>query len=87
MLVFLDNGYVIAEGDAPGIKGELKQYPMQIFVRSQQAPGIASCLFELGQVNEVRLHDDGAGLFARTPDADGFFLAFNKLTIAEGWQD
>ncbi|MCY4058082.1 MAG: ABC transporter ATP-binding protein [Gammaproteobacteria bacterium] len=85
-VVFLDNGYVIAEGDAPGIKGELKQYPMQVFVRSEQAPGIASRLFDLGQVTEVRLHDDGAGLFARTPDADGFFLAFNKLAIAEGWK-
>ena len=85
-VVFLDNGYVIAEGDAPGIKGELKQYPMQIFVRSEQASGIASRLFDLGQVNEVRLHDDGAGLFARTPDADGFFLAFNKLAVAEGWR-
>ena len=85
-VVFLDNGYVIAEGDAPGIKGELKQYPMQVFVRSEQAPGIASRLFDLGQVTEVRLHDDGAGLFARTPDADRFFLAFNKLAIAEGWQ-
>lgn len=85
-VVFLDNGYVIAEGDAPGIKGELKQYPMQVFVRSEQAPGIASRLFDLGQVTEVRLHDDGAGLFARTPDADRFFLAFNKLAIAEGWR-
>ena len=85
-VVFLDNGYVIAEGDAPGIKGELKQYPMQVFVRSEHAPGIASRLFGLGQVTEVRLHDDGAGLFARTPDADRFFLAFNKLAIAEGWQ-
>lgn len=85
-VVFLDNGYVIAEGDAPGIKGELKQYPMQVFVRSEQAPGIASRLFDMGQVTEVRLHDDGAGLFARTPDADRFFLAFNKLAIAEGWR-
>lgn len=85
-VVFLDNGYVIAEGDAPGIKGELKQYPMQVFVRSAQAPGIASRLFDLGQVTEVRLHDDGAGLFARTPDADGFFLAFNKLATTEGWR-
>ena len=85
-VVFLDNGYLIAEGDAPGIKGELKQYPMQVFVRSEQAPGIASRLFDLGQVTEVRLHDDGAGLFARTRDADGFFLAFNKLAIAEGWK-
>lgn len=85
-VVFLDNGYVIAEGDAPGIKGELKQYPMQVFVRSEQAPGIASRLFELGQVTEARLHDDGEGLFARTPDADRFFLAFNKLAIAEGWR-
>lgn len=85
-VVFLDNGYVIAEGDAPGIKGELEQYPMQVFVRSEQAPGIASRLFEIGQVVEVRLHDDGAGLFARTPDADGFFLAFNQLVIAEGWR-
>ena len=84
-VVFLDNGYVIAEGDAPGIKGELKQYPMQIFVRSEHAPAIASRLFDLGHVTEVRLHDDGAGLFARTPDADRFFLAFNRLALAEAW--
>ena len=84
-VVFLDNGYVIAEGDAPGIKGELKQYPMQVFVRSEHAPAIASRLFELGHVTEVRLHDDGAGLFARTPDADRFFLAFNRLSLAEAW--
>ena len=85
-VVFLDNGYVIAEGDAPGIKGELKQYPMQVFVRSGDAPGIASRLFELGHVTEVRLHYDGEGLFARTPDADRFFLAFNELAVAEGWR-
>ncbi|MDE0420542.1 MAG: ABC transporter ATP-binding protein [Gammaproteobacteria bacterium] len=84
-VVFLDNGYVIAEGDAPGIKGELKQYPMQIYVRSEHAPSIASRLFELGHVTEVRLHDDGAGLFARTPDADRFFLAFNRLALAGAW--
>ncbi len=84
-VVFLDNGYVIAEGDAPGIKGELTQYPMQVFVRSKQAPGIASRLFELGHVTEVRLHDDGGGLFARTPDADRFFLAFNQLALADAW--
>ena len=85
-VVFLDNGYVIAEGDAPGIKGELKQYPMQVFVRSEHAPAIASRLFALGHVTEVRLHDDGDGLFARTPDADRFFLAFNKLATSEGWR-
>ena len=33
----------------------------------------------------MRLHDDGAGLFARTPDADRFFLAFNQLALADGW--
>ena len=84
-VVFLDNGYVIAEGDALGIKGELTQYPMQIFIRSAQAAGIASRLFDLGHVTEVRLHDDGAGLFARTPDADRFFLAFNELALDEAW--
>lgn len=84
-VVFLDNGYVIAEGDAPDIKGELKQYPMQVFVRSEHAPAIASRLFELGHATEVRLHDDGGGLFARTPDADRFFLAFNRLALADGW--
>ena len=84
-VVFLDNGYVIAEGDAPGIKGELKQYPMQVLVRSAQAPAIASRLFARGLATEVRLHDDGVGLFARTPDADRFFLAFNQLALDEAW--
>jgi len=85
-VVFLDNGYVIAEGDAPGIKGELTEYPMQVFIRSEQAPVIASRLFELGHVVEARLHDDRAGLFARTPDADRFFLAFNELALGEAWR-
>ena len=85
-VVFLDSGYVVAEGDAPGIKSELTQYPMQIFIRSDQAQRIASRLFELDHITEARLHSDGGGLFARTMDADRFFLAFNKLAVREAWQ-
>jgi ABC-2 type transport system ATP-binding protein len=83
-LVMLDNGYLVAQGDAPGIQGETGE-PMQIFIRSSSAAEIASRLIGLEHVVEVQLHQDGEGLFVRTADADQFFLAFNEQVLTEGW--
>lgn len=82
--VLLNNGYVVAEGEVAGIQDETQQ-PMQVFIRSHNAAEIASRVFQLDHVVEARLHQDGQGLFVRTSDADGFFLAFNELVLSEGW--
>jgi len=83
-VVFLDSGYVVAEGDVSGIEGQTGQ-PMQVFIRCAQAAEVAARVFGLEHVIEARLHHDDGGLFIRTSDADEFFLAFNQLVLSEGW--
>jgi len=83
-LVLINNGYLVAEGDVSGIQNETGE-PMQIFIRSESAPQIASKLFNLVHVVEVQLHQDREGLFVRTSDADKFFTAFNELVLEKDW--
>ncbi len=83
-LVFLNNGYLAAEGDVAGIQGETGD-AMQIFVRSHNANEIASHVFNIEHVIEAQLHQDGGGLFIRTTDADAFFLAFNEQVMLKDW--
>jgi ABC-2 type transport system ATP-binding protein len=83
-VVFLDNGYLVAEGEVAGIRSETGE-PMQIFIRSEAATHIAATVFSLDHVVEAQLHQDGAGLFIRTADADAFFHSFNKIVLDHGW--
>lgn len=83
-VVLLNFGYLVAEGEVAGIRGETGE-PMHIFIRSSNAPDIAANVFDLNHVVEAQLHNDGAGLFVRTADADAFFHAFNEKVLAQGW--
>lgn len=83
-VVFLSNGYLVAEGDVSGIRGETGE-PMQIFIRSHSAKDIAASVFDLSHVIEAQLHNDGGGLFVRTSDADSFFVSFNAQVLAKEW--
>lgn len=83
-VVFLDNGYLVAEGEVSGIRGETGE-PMKIFIRSQAATDIAAKVFSLSHVIEAQLHNDGGGLFVHTSDADAFFNAFNAKVLEHNW--
>ena len=85
-VVFLNNGYVVAEGEVEGIQEELVASPMLIFIRSPDAVSIATSAFELASCIEARLHPDRQGVFVRTQDADAFFSAFNGWVVDRGWQ-
>ena len=92
-VVFLDGGYLVASGDVADIRGEAGVAadatssqvvrPARVSIRCEQAAHVASRLFALDVVVEVRLHDDGAGLAVRTPDADAFFLRFGELVCED----
>jgi len=84
-VVFLSNGYVVAEGDVQGIQGEIKHHPIQIRICSEAAPVIAARVFDLPDVVEARLHDDRRNVFVRTRNADRFFLAFNQMIMDHPW--
>ncbi len=83
-VVLIDNGYLVAEGEVSGIRGETGE-PMQIFIRSIHAGDIAASLFTMDHIIEAQLHHDAAGLFARTTNADKFFTAFNQQVLSKAW--
>lgn len=85
-VVFLNNGYVVAEGEVEGLQEELVANPMLVFIRSPQAVEIATSVFELECCVEARLHPDRMGVFVRTQDADAFFGAFNAWVVDRDWQ-
>ena len=82
-VVLLSNGYVVAEGDIQGVRSEMREHPMQVMIRCEDAPRVAKKLFDLDHVVEAALHDDRAGLHLRTRNADRFFLDFNELVVRE----
>lgn len=84
-VVLLNSGYLVAEGDLSNIQSETGE-PMKIFIRSGNAKQIAARVFELDHVVEAQLHYDGEGLFIRSSNADGFFLAFNQQVTEHDWQ-
>lgn len=80
-VILLNEGYVVAEGDIRGVRGEMDKHPLQILVRCSQPATLASRVFELDSVVEARIHDDGGGLLISTRDADRFFLLLNRIVL------
>ncbi|HEY3128526.1 MAG TPA: ABC transporter ATP-binding protein [Acidobacteriota bacterium] len=80
-VVLLSNGYVVAEGDIHDVRGEMDDHPMQILVRCDRPAIVASRLFQLDHVVEVKLNKDGRGLLVKTSDVDQFYLMLNSLVL------
>ncbi len=78
-VVLINNGYLVAEGEISGVRTEMSEHPVQVFVRCREARFLAARLFEQDHTVEVRLHDDLQGLLARTKDPDRFHLLLNRL--------
>ena len=82
-VILLNNGYVVAEGNVHGVRDEMEEHAMQIFIRCDNPSKLAARVFDKDHVVEARLHDDRMGLFVRTRDADRFYLLLNQV-VAEG---
>ena len=80
-VILLNEGYVVAEGDIRGVRSEMASHPLQILVRCDRPAILAARVFEQDGVVEVKIHDDRQGLLVRTKDADGFYLALNKVVL------
>ena len=81
-------GYVVAEGQIRGVREEVKDHPMQILLRCDQPGPLAAKLFALGIVVEAKLVPaeglHAAGVLVRTTDANGFYLALNRIVVEDG---
>jgi len=88
-VVFINGGYVVAEGDVEGVREEVQEQPMQVLVRCDRPEVLAARLFAEtngsgGLVTEVVMHEDRRGLLVRARDADRFYLLLNRLVLEEG---
>jgi ABC-2 type transport system ATP-binding protein len=83
-VVLLSQGYVVAEGRIHAVRGEVKEHPMQVFVRCDEAHRLAAGLLAETHVVEVKLHADGRGLLARTQDASAFHRLLNRVVLESG---
>jgi ABC-2 type transport system ATP-binding protein len=83
-VILLNEGYVVAEGDIRGVRSEMQKHPLQVMIRCDKPALLASRVFEQDSVVEVKMHDDRGGLLVSTRDADGFFLAFNRVVLDDG---
>lgn len=80
-VILLSNGYVVAEGQIQGVRGEIEDHPMQVLIRSPRCSALASRLFEHDHVVEARLVEDGAAVLIKTRDAGRFYRALNHLAL------
>jgi ABC-2 type transport system ATP-binding protein len=81
-VVFINSGYVIAEGQIQSIRSEIKEErPMQILVRCRQLNLMASKAFEQDNVVEAQILPEGGGVLIKTRDVDKFCRLLNHLAL------
>lgn len=83
-VVLLSGGYVVAEGDISLVREEMPEHPIQVLVRCDRPAVLASRMFELDNVVEVKLQEDGGGLLVRTRNAESFYRRLNQSVLETG---
>lgn len=85
-VVLLHNGYVVAEGEVQGVRGEIEEHPIQILIRCDRPQVLAARLFEHESIVEARIHTDRQGLFVKTRRPDDFYLLLNNIVAEQNLQ-
>jgi ABC-2 type transport system ATP-binding protein len=80
-IVMMSSGYVVAEGNIQGVRSEMEDHPMQIFIRCDRPSLVAALIFQQDTVVEAKIHSDGRGLLVSTRNADQFYRLFNRIVL------
>ena len=84
-VILMNQGYVVAEGDIRGVRGEMDQsHPKQIMLRCDRPHELASRLVAAEQVTEVQIHEDGGGLHLRSRSGDELYALLSDIVIEIG---
>jgi ABC-2 type transport system ATP-binding protein len=83
-VVFIQSGYVVAEGNVHGVRDEVTDQPVQILVRSPEPNRLAAKLFTQDHVTEAKITDDRRGVLIRTRDSNRFYDLLNRMVVEEG---
>jgi ABC-2 type transport system ATP-binding protein len=85
-VVFVQSGYVVAEGNVHGVRDEVTNEPVQILVRSPEPNRLAAKLFTQDHVTEAKISDDRRGVLVRTRDSARFYDLLNRMVVEEGFE-
>jgi ABC-2 type transport system ATP-binding protein len=80
-VILLSNGYVVAEGQIQSVRSEIRDQPMQVWIRCSRPGALASKLFEMDHVVEARLAPDRTGVLVKTRDAGRFYRTLNHIAL------
>ena len=80
-VIFLTNGYVVAEGQIHGVRDEMPDHPMQILVRCSDPGALAVELFAAADIVEARVQEDKRGLLVRTKNSQRFYEVLNQMVV------
>ncbi|MCC7156062.1 MAG: ABC transporter ATP-binding protein [Bryobacterales bacterium] len=80
-VILIANGMIIAEGQIRNVRDEIHEHPSQFIIRSPGAARIASMLFELDHVTQVKLQDDRLGLLVMTRNRQEFSRALTRIAL------
>lgn len=80
-VILVNGGYVVAEGDIQNVRSEMTDHPIQVLIRCNLPAELASRLFRMPDVVEVKIQEDRQGLLIRTRDADGFYSKLNEAIL------
>jgi ABC-2 type transport system ATP-binding protein len=80
-IVMLNNGYVVAEGGIRNVRSEMEDHPIQILVRCDRPTLVASQVFNVDSVVEVKIHEDGRGLHISTRNPRQFYRKLNRIIL------
>ena len=81
-VILIANGMIIAEGQIRNVREEIHEHPSQFVIRCRDAARVASQLFELRHVTQIKLHDDGLGLLVMTHSRREFSQALTRISLA-----
>jgi len=80
-VILINGGYVVAEGEVESLRGELPEHPIQVLIRCDEPHRLASRLFKMDHVVEVKIQQDQRGVLIRTTDVNGFYLCLNREVV------
>lgn len=83
-VILIHHGYVVADGDIPGVRDEIAERPAQVLLRCDRPSFVAARIFELDSAVEIKIHDDRRGLLVHTRDVEKFYLLLNRLVVEQG---
>jgi ABC-2 type transport system ATP-binding protein len=80
-VILIANGMIVAEGKIREVREEIHEHPSQFIIRCENAPRVASLLFNEEHVTEIRLNEDRGGLLVMTRDRARFAHSISRIAL------